>query len=195
MAMTFWGLRPDAEIGNTFRNTIRWFRPLWKYCELVAPSLTAKVQNYGDGLVKRDAIRLATFLRREISSGRTTDWAIEREATLAALPDEKCRYCNGTGDSNGARPEAPGERCKVCRGKGWVRSREVGYCFSIENVRRFAEFLQHSGGFMLGMYPPDLLPPLQKPAVLPEGLDAMLKDLLSSDSASAPSNHAEEDPH
>lgn len=124
MGMDVIGKAPANETGEYFRNNVWWWRPLWNYCEVVAPELTKSVKyaqtNDGDGLKAKESVLLSKLLFNEIESGRTAEYAARYYKELAELPvvDDK--------------PD-------------W----STNYPFSVENVKEFAEFLQYSGGFSI----------------------------------------------
>jgi hypothetical protein len=124
------GKEPTTEAGSYFRNNCWGWRPLWEYCESIAPQITRKVKyaqiNAGDGLGARDSKRLGEILQQEITLGRTRVYQITRDAVLGAKPDLPCNGCHATGK---------------------VRPSECNYPFDVANVERFAEFLRDCGGF------------------------------------------------
>lgn len=100
MGMDVYGKSPANERGEYFRNNVWWWRPLWDYCESVAPDLCGNVNghyNDGDGLEAEGAIRLAEILFAEIESGRTAQYGKERDEFLEAIPNEECSACKGSG--------------------------------------------------------------------------------------------------
>ena len=162
MGMDVIGQNPTDEVGEYFRNNVWWWRPLWNYCESVAPELTSKVENAqyndGDGLDGQDSVLLAEILLAEIALGNTKQYQDEYEAYHNALPSDPCDFCNG--DQRGAlvRPEWPDfeegvekfrNPCNKCSGKGSVRPMQTSYPFDVENVAEFARFLQTCGGFSI----------------------------------------------
>jgi len=118
------GNAPENETGEYFRNNVWWWRPLWNYCEVVAPELTKTVKyaqsNDGDGLKAKESLLLSKLLFNEVQSGRTAEYEAKYYKELAELPvvDDK--------------PD-------------W----NTNYPFSVENVKEFAEFMQYSGGFSI----------------------------------------------
>jgi hypothetical protein len=54
MGMDVYGIKATDKEGEYFRNNCWYWRPLWQFCEQVAPNLCAKVKygqsNDGDGL-------------------------------------------------------------------------------------------------------------------------------------------------
>jgi hypothetical protein len=121
MGFDIYGLCPDSEVGRYFgRNFVGW-PMLWDYCASVSP-ITEKVKmaytNDGDGLDAVDALQLAKALQDEITSGRC-------EAVFTAAEFGQPRR----------RQQNPFESCE-----DHVKAR-------VQNIREFAIFLQHCGGF------------------------------------------------
>lgn len=150
MGMDVYGRKPDNDTGKYFRNNVWWWRPLAQYVCEVAPTLTQKCQywhtNDGDGLGKKDSLKLAAVLRAEIAAGRTQDYESSRKSKLDALPDLPCEFCDGTGTRKDM--VVPGG-CNACRGTGKVRPFETSYPFETANVSEFCDFLEHCGGFKI----------------------------------------------
>lgn len=161
MGMDVFGKNPTAEVGEYFRNNVWWWRPLWNYCEDVAPEITQSVNGYtndGDGLDEEGSLLLADILLNEIEAGNTKKYQEEYENYLNSLPDLPCDFCNG--DPRGAlvQPNFPEYEegvekfrfpCNKCEGRGSVRPFETNYPFDVENVKEFANFLQSCGGFSI----------------------------------------------
>jgi hypothetical protein len=128
--------------------------------------------NDGGGLDAEASIRLAEALERMLSAGEVSDWIRLRDASLAALPNEPCKWCNGTGvrtDKIGAQfghpsrvvgatttvkgTEIPHPRagqagwCNACDGRGWSRPLSTSYTLDENEVRDFVAFLRSCGGF------------------------------------------------
>lgn len=123
---------------------------------MVAPDLIddalhgACHSNNGDGLNKRDSLALAVRLRDEIRRGAVAVYAAERDHVHALLKDDLCNICGGIGKRSNAVADANPhlkQQCNGCEGTGTVRPVETHYPFNVENVERFAEFLEHCGGF------------------------------------------------
>jgi hypothetical protein len=157
---------PDAY----FRNNVWWWRPLWDYCIEVAPELCEDVDggtNDGDGLDEDDSISLAAVLHMEIDAGRTDAYAQAYRAALAELPRHGCKFCDETGirtDAVGVDAGMPTRElapelqiitgrthgwCNACRGEGKLDDIRTSYPFDVENVRKFADFLEECGGFSI----------------------------------------------
>ncbi len=160
MGMDIYGQNPTSEVGEYFRNNVWWWRPLWEYCDSVAPEVCNRVvyaqSNDGDGLDSEGALELANILTIHINSGLTKKYETEYREYLDSIPKERCELCNG--DPRGAlvMPHwvdyVEGETtyrypCNGCRGAGKVNSWQANYPFSEENVIEFRDFLLNSGGF------------------------------------------------
>jgi hypothetical protein len=158
------------ETGEYFRNNFWCWRPLWDYCVSLSPKTCADVEghsNDGDGLDAQDSQDLAAVLFNEIASGRTAEYEVSYNLTIANLPRHECDYCNGTGtrsDAVGVDMGMPNKEldieiqiitgrthgwCNACRGEGVIDDMLASYSFSIENVRNFAAFLESCGGFSI----------------------------------------------
>lgn len=163
MGMDVYGKAPVSKAGAYFRNNIWWWRPLWTYCQWLAPELIPEDNlghfNDGWGLDEEGARALAKLLREELNSGRCQAFAESYKRDLEALPREPCDLCNGTGirrDELGLEQGFPerlnphtGKKgwCNGCNGKGDKPPFALNYPFTAENVARFAAFLEASGGF------------------------------------------------
>lgn len=168
MGMDVYGKSPTSEIGRYFRNSVWWWRPLADYCIKVAPDICAGCtswhSNDGDGLSAYATLALANTLQHELDGGRCSAYAYEHNSRNDALPDEQCKFCEGTGIRRDPiavvahqherlidDPGHPrhGERgwCNGCDGTGTVRPWSSHYPFSVENVAAFVAFLYDCGGF------------------------------------------------
>ena len=168
------GMDVTGNSGNYFRNNVWWWRPLADYCQMVAPEITDACElwhtNDGDGLDGPHARALAAILRQNIRLGLTARYEKAYDERRKAVPDESCKYCNGTGvrdDDIGHRYHMPDKIitaaehgddhprlnqkgwCNGCNGKGHVRPMSTAYPFSVENVEEFAVFLEQSDGFQI----------------------------------------------
>lgn len=151
MGMDVVGTAPTAEVGDYFRNSAWLWHPLWHYCRRVAPEITEKVQNGhandGDGLNATDAPRLAAQLREELAAGRTAAYARERQESLNAVQDVPCLRCSTEVRAESPKIKADPALCNWCKGSGRMRPPATFFGFDVTNVERFADFLEHSGGF------------------------------------------------
>jgi hypothetical protein len=97
-----------------------------------------------------DALRarsLAKTLHDELENGRTSQYIAQREKTLADLPDEPCQWC--TDGNRTPNNGAESIQCHLCKGTGKVRPWKTRYYLREQDVRDFAEFLKHCGGFVI----------------------------------------------
>ena len=168
MGMDVYGKAPLGSKGEYFRNNVWWWRPLWEYCETVAPHLTKDVSghtNDGDGLGKDGAEALGRILEISLSDGTCEAYKQAYYKELSELPNETCKLCEGTGvRTDGVGKESGMDTkvlsddlasvlgrttgwCNGCDGNGWKPHWATHYPFSEENVKQFAEFLAESGGF------------------------------------------------
>lgn len=133
-----------------FRNNVWWWHPLWDYCYSIAKDIINEDAyrrghyNDGAGLDAEGASKLAFRLKGAIAEGHTAHYELAEKQRLAALPDETCNFCNGTGQRN---DEVVQGECNACDGKGHKRPFDTWYAFSEENVKEFQIFLETCGGF------------------------------------------------
>lgn len=148
MGYDLYGIAATSSKGEYFRNSIWWWRPLAEFvverCDVTAPG--EWFHNGGHEVTASEAHRIAETLKDLIALGEVADFAGLYAERLAQLPGEECRICHGAGIRN---DEAVRGTCNACRGKGTVDSFSKNYPFSEENVREFAEFCEHSGGFSI----------------------------------------------
>lgn len=170
MGMDVYGLEPQTDAGEYFRNNVWYWRPLWSYCLKVGDAfLDPEVghDNSGDSVSADQAMLLAEMLKAEIESGRTAEYKRNYDAHLASLPRSECQYCEGTGirsdgvGVNHGMPDRVLEHdlaimlgrttgwCNACNGEGKVDAFETNYPFDVNNVIEFAEFCAESGGFQI----------------------------------------------
>lgn len=152
MGMDVFGKEPQDKTGEYFRNNVWWWRPLWHYCELVAPDVIPADNlggtNDGWGLDAEGSVALADLLQKQIDAGGCAEHAAERDKQLKALPDEPCRICEGTGQRAEAPEAGPGDQpCNGCKGTGKTRPWDCAYPFDVDNVEGFVKFLRTCGGF------------------------------------------------
>jgi hypothetical protein len=150
MGMDVYGKNPKSSAGEYFRNNCWHWRPLWRYCEYVAPDICKKVKyaqsNDGDGLGARDSKELAKTLETMLKTGQTKAYETAYRLQQEALPDEVCEICHGSGrrvDMSVANG------CNGCAGTGKGRNWDAEYPFSVENVEEFVAFLKECGGFKI----------------------------------------------
>lgn len=152
MGMDVFGQSPISERGEYFRNSIWWWHPLWEYCERLAPDLIPHDNpghyNDGWGLDGSASLALAERLDAALASGAVEQYAKDYTRFLAALPDEPCTICAGTGKRAEPPHTGPGPLpCNGCEGSGRRPHFATHYLFSPQNVREFEAFLRDCGGF------------------------------------------------
>lgn len=168
MGMDVYGTNPSAEVGKYFRNNVWWWHPLWEFCERKAPDLIP-TNNFGHsndgwGLTQRKSVLLSERLDHLLETGAVRDYATLRDAAIARMPRRPCDTCESTGvrrDAVGLEHGMPDKTwtdsdgvertgyCNMCDGVGTRPPMEAWYEFNEENVREFAMFLKHSGGFKI----------------------------------------------
>ena len=152
MGMDVYGKNPINESGEYFRNNVWYWRPLAEYVCSIAPEITKHCENWqsndGDGLNKTHSMKLATKIREDIDSGVASVYEHTYQNHNAAMPDEDCDICAGTGRRKEAPTTGAGTiPCNACDGAGQVRPFETNYPFELSNVKEFANFLENCGGF------------------------------------------------
>lgn len=154
MGMDVFGKNPRSERGTYFRNNIWWWHPLWSFCEQVASDLIPRTNdghsNGGWGLGEKKSQALAARLEGLLEDGSVARYARSRTEALAAMPDEPCPTCAGTGRRKPVPDTGAGSlHCNGCGGKGTARPWAANHPFDEENVREFAAFLRDCGGFKI----------------------------------------------
>lgn len=145
--------------GQYFRNNVWFWRPLWDYvCEVCKDVMTreemeAGGSNSGYSIPWLTVVDMTEKLYEEIAAKNHKKYETSHAKKLKYLPDEKCKYCEGTG----IRSDLPTKEnnyvvesgCNVCKGKGTNRPFQTNYPFSAKNVEEFTEFLWQSGGIRI----------------------------------------------
>ncbi|TRO24305.1 hypothetical protein EQ826_17545 [Ectopseudomonas mendocina] len=154
MGMDVLGQAPVSERGEYFRNNVWWWHPLWEYCEHLAPDLIPQSNlghfNDGWGLDSQASRILADRLASALAAGEVEQYAQDYAGFLAALPDEPCTICSGTGKRAEPPHRGPGTwPCNSCESTGRRPHFATHYPFSAENVREFEAFLRDCGGFKI----------------------------------------------
>lgn len=170
MGMDVYGNNPTSERGEYFRNNVWWWRPLWDFCEEIAPEVVQGVSghtNDGDGLDEEGAKALANVLKISLSEGVVDTYKMKRDEYLKTLPKEECNLCDSTGirtdeigkehgmdvkilsDSEASALGRTIGYCNGCEGRGWKDSWETHYPFERANVEEFVDFLAECGGFRI----------------------------------------------
>ena len=151
MGMDVHGIEPDDTVDKYFANNAWWWHPLAWYLCTVAPHITKQCEDWhcheGFGLEASLAKELALAVRHDLVSGGTAAYAAAYQAWKDALPDEQCDICGGTGKHQPVPDVGPGaEHCNGCDGKGTHTTWTRFYFFDVDNVTRFAAFLEPCGG-------------------------------------------------
>ena len=148
MGMDVYGVAPTSEVGEYFRNNVWSWRPLWDFvresCDHTLEMKRSGLFNDGLQIDELTARRIAKTLFSLLNDGTVATYQRAHDVLLKALPDEECKHCNGTGVRDDEYVQG---KCNGCNGTGKVRPFETWYSFSEENVQKFAEFADHSGGF------------------------------------------------
>lgn len=168
MGMDVYGNNAIEEVGKYFRRNVWGWRPLWDYCYdnfEVARQVVNGWTNDGDGLNARNSQRLAGLLKAAIEDGSAQKYIDDRNARLASLERLDCDICNGSGirtDEVGKQMgmperELPPEMasltgrthgfCNACSGEGKKDAWETNYYLDLDDIKEFAEFLEHCNGF------------------------------------------------
>ena len=135
MGMDVKGKDPSGEAGEYFRNNVWYWRPLWDYCLFVAPKTAGKCEghyNDGEGLGSEDSEDLAQILRKSVADNKHLIF-------LDAMPE---KY--GEEIENFIKRFPLPEGFRPARN---IKKMRDAYHFSKENVLKFADFLEESGGF------------------------------------------------
>ena len=148
----------DETPGSYFRANVWWWRPLWQYVTVACYDILTEKDmergDYNDGhrISKTKASRIASRLKKLDKNGSIMKYESEYKAYLKSLPREDCNICEGTGvreDEIGreAREKDEEYKCNGCLGEGKRDNFGTHYPFESEEVIRFAEFCEQSGGF------------------------------------------------
>jgi hypothetical protein len=151
MGMDVYGRAPTSATGEYFRNNVWWWRPL---ADFIIANYTGDIKridgvswhtNDGEGLGKRDSLKLANLLKRDLENGKVAAFEKTYEAARKSISEEPCFSCHGTG----MRVITNREPCFSCNGKGTTPPWSANYPFSADNVAEFERFLRDSGGFRI----------------------------------------------
>ena len=169
MGIEIYGLRPTSRTGHTFRRGIWRWRPTWDYVYNQHQDIADKVEEpfYPDGcgLDSSDSLELACRLTADIESGAVNDYAATLDTFSHLAPNMSCATCGGSGvrvDEAGVELGMPAMElepelavrlgrsrgwCDGCDGVGTTDKLRMIYKLEVDEVRRFAEFLESCGGF------------------------------------------------
>lgn len=171
MGMDVIGVNPKNEKGSYFRNNVWYWRPLADFIcnnyEDIASGCEYWHSNDGDGLDEPLAESLAWSLKIDLENGKVEKYAQTYNEWRSSLPREACELCECTGirsDEVGVEMGMPTKElspenqiltgrtygwCNACDGIGTKESWLTSYPFDVDNVARFAEFLENCGGFQI----------------------------------------------
>ena len=149
----------DETPGSYFRANVWYWRPLWQYvtvtCDDILTEKDMESGAYNDGhrISKTKANRIASRLKKLDKDGSIMKYELGYKEYLKSLPKEKCGICEGTGrrkkhpKKGRAFNNAGDMKCNGCEGIGNVNNFGTHYPFESEEIVRFAEFCEQSGGF------------------------------------------------
>jgi len=152
MGFDLYGEHPTTESGGYFRNNVWWWRPLWVYVVAVCMDVLTERDaieghlNNGHWIHARQAQAIAQRLATLLAAGDVKRYEQDYRARLDKLPLEPCEHCQGTGTRNDQHVKG---QCNACNGRGKGETWATHYPFSVDNVREFADFCAHSGGFRI----------------------------------------------
>jgi len=162
------GMDCYSKNGGYFRRTVWRWHPMAQMLTEKFPERTAGCTawhtNDGDGLDAEQSLLLAEAIDAALLSGEVDQYVKERDARIAALPNETCRLCKGSGvrkDKIGREmgqtkriiAEADHPRhgqvgwCNGCNGVGHIRPPETWYHFDADDLKEFSAFIRDGGGF------------------------------------------------
>jgi len=171
MGMDVHGKAPVNEKGKYFRRGIYGWPPLAECVLTACPAECAPCthwrSNDGDGLDGPQSIALADRLDALIADGIIAAYVKERDEYIAGLPDQPCRFCNGSGVRTDMGKDVPytfppsqtveerlarwhkhwGSTCNGCGGRGNTPPPIKDYELEVSDVVQFAAFVRVSGGF------------------------------------------------
>lgn len=179
MGMDILGRNPTAEVGCFYRVVEPYWHPVWEYCEHLAPDIIDEENlghsNDGWGLDDADAMVLAERIEDSFNNDYLSEYLRGLAEHVAALPDEVCSWCEGTGTAHCSAqkptvlvvlegtdgepveivlrdtgyPENLESHCRGCNGSGKVAHWRKDEEFSIRVLADFGVFLRHCGGFRI----------------------------------------------
>ncbi len=147
-----YGMNPKSDKGRHFRNNILWWRPLWNYLIHNCSDLLTENQlnsshdwDFKD-ISEKQALLIAQRLNEHIASGKVETYSNIFEYIKGTSGPVPCTYCNGEGVITKDYTNYKESDCDVCHGDRVISIISVFYYFSENNVKRFADFAQNSGG-------------------------------------------------
>jgi hypothetical protein len=133
MGMDVYRKNPTSETGGYFRRNVwGWHRLAAFITDTCPPELTAKCESWHDnsgcGLeAAADAAELAELLDAKAKNGDAAAYVRARDERLAALPDETCELCSGTGIRTDEIGKASGQADPVIDISGHPRHGQTGW--------------------------------------------------------------------
>jgi hypothetical protein len=172
MGMDVNGIDPDAQVGEYYRGQWDDWHALAHCICALAPSETAPCKgwhyNDGDGLNAEESIALADKLDRCLKDGSVDAYIADRDAPLKKASAVRCRSCGlavfrglkvvvdgewepdtPTSADDGANRGAAQFGSCVCGKRVLEIPNHSRGDLSANGVRRFVEFVRHSGGFSI----------------------------------------------
>jgi DnaJ-class molecular chaperone len=170
MGMDVYGKNATDLVGGYFRRNVWGWRPLWDYCVdtfEVASKVRDGHSNSGHGLNAKDSFTLSEQMKLAIANGTAEEYIAERNEKLSNLDRPTCKFCDGTGirtDEVGVQTGQPERElstemsmltgrtkgwCNGCAGEGKTDNWETNYYLDLDDIKEFAEFLEHCGGFKI----------------------------------------------
>jgi hypothetical protein len=138
--MDVYGRKPTAPEGEYFRRNIWGWHPLAELCIDLAPDECRPCKywhsNDGKGLNAAQSLRLAERLQKLVADGSVADYIVQRDARLAACPQEE-RGFHGSISAYIAQRLLPAE------------DRRSQGLLDLQDVTEFISFLRASGGFRI----------------------------------------------
>ena len=104
--------------------------------------------NGGHKISKAKALKISRRLEQQLDNGDVEAWDSKYQLMLQKLPDEDCNVCDGTGYRLEVPKAGAGSiPCNGCNKTGKRQHFAKSYPFDVQNVKDFANFAKHSGGF------------------------------------------------
>ena len=155
MGMDVYGTKPKNETGEYFRANVWYWHPLWDCLETLHPTICSRCEsphdNSGSGLNAKDSITLSKLLKKDLEKGVIEKYIADYDASIAAIPLEDCKYCEGTGNRNWPQDDGTvtTQQCNSCNGTLKVVAHVAWYHMSLDLMKEFQQFLENCGGFQI----------------------------------------------
>ena len=147
------GLNVKGENGDYFHTNCWGWRPIWWFLGskaddiLTEEDLKGGESNCMHEISEKKADAISERIDFLLKEGYIDKYSKERIEYLENLPLEECDLCQGTGKRKDMEVRSG---CNKCLGKGSVKNFITNYPFNVEELMRFAKFVEHSGGFNIG---------------------------------------------